>query len=368
MKNHIEIKKVEQSRIETVDIETVSFGSTFTDHMFVADYENGEWKDCRIEAYGPISVGPAMMSLHYGQTIFEGMKAFKNTNGSVFISRPKDHAVRFNISAERMCMPAIPEELFVDALTELIALDQQWIPTGEHSSLYVRPFMFATEEQVGVRPAKKYKFIIFASPANLYYAKPLKVKVETKYTRAVPGGVGFAKTGGNYSAALLPTEESKREGFDQIIWTDALTHTKVEESGTMNLMFVIGGKLVTPGLKDTVLKGITRDSILALARKRGFEVEERDIYIEEVVKALKDGTLTEAFGTGTAVVVAPIQSITHEGVEYVIPENSQILDSDVSGVNSNTQNKSISKTIAEDLIKIRKGESIDEFGWMHKVV
>jgi branched-chain amino acid aminotransferase len=302
-----------------------------------------------------------MMSFHYGQTIFEGMKAFKNTNGSVYISRPKDHAARFNISAERMCMPAIPEELFVDALTEFVALDQQWIPIGESSSLYIRPFMFATEEHVGVRPSKKYRFIIFASPANLYYAKPLRVKIETKYTRATPGGVGFAKTGGNYSASLLPTEEAKKEGFDQIIWTDALTHTKVEESGTMNLMFVFGGKLVTPGLKDTVLKGITRDSFLALARKRGFEVEERDIYIEEVIAVLKDGTLTEVFGTGTAVVVAPIQSITHEGVEYMVSQGAASDDS--SNISA-----SISKTIAEDLIKIRKGESPDEFGWMHKVV
>lgn len=352
---NIDIHKTQESRLGSVDINTIPFGSVFADHMFLADFEDGSWKNLRIVPYGPLQISPSAMSLHYGQTIFEGMKAFKNTDGSVFISRIPDHNGRFNISAERICMPTIPLEIFEEGLTQLIALDEQWIPAGEQSSLYVRPCMFATEEHVGIRPAKKYLFAIFSCPANVYYAKPLNVKVETVYTRAAPGGTGFAKTGGNYAGSLLPTENAKKEGFDQVIWTDALTHSKIEESGTMNLMFVIGGKIVTPTLSDTILKGITRDTILTIARRKGIEVVEKELSVSEIEEAIKNETLTEAFGTGTAVVVAPIQSISIGGTVYQIESG-------------NSENQSISASIAEELVKIRKGELPDEFGWMKKIV
>ena len=360
---NIHIQKIEESRIGSVDINTVPFGSVFADHMFLADYEEGAWKNPRIVPYGPLSMSPSAMALHYGQTIFEGMKAFKNTDGSVFISRIPDHNTRFNISAERMCMPTIPLEIFEAGLTELIALDEKWIPTGEQSSLYVRPCMYATEEHVGVRPSKKYTFAIFTCPANVYYSKPLNVKVEKTYTRAVPGGTGFAKTGGNYAGSLLPTEKAKAEGFDQVIWTDGATHSKIEESGTMNLMFVIDGKILTPALSDTILKGITRDTILMIARRKGIEVIERDIFVSEIEEAIKSKKLTEAFGTGTAVVVVPIQSISIDGQKYEIePGNT------TSIVEEKSPSKSVASSIAEELVKIRKGELPDEFGWMKKIV
>lgn len=348
----IKITKSPSSRLEETDFTNLPFGRIFSDHMFIADYADGAWQSFEIVPYGNLSLSPAISSLHYGQTFFEGLKAYRHPDGKVSVFRPYKNAERFNLSAERMCMPTLPEDTFVQSIAALVNLDREWIPAAAHHSLYIRPFMFASDPYLGVQPASTYKFMILTCPVGAYFTKPLKVKIETKYSRASEGGFGYAKAAGNYGGSMLPGKEALNEGYDQLIWTDARDHQYVEELGAANVMFVIDGTLVTPSTRDTILKGVTRDSVLTLARKWGIPVEERRVAVAEVIEGLKNGKLTEAFGVGTAATIAPIASIGHEGQLYTLPDQSQ----------AEFSNKAL-KTLNE----IRYGFSEDEFGWNYKI-
>ncbi len=265
-KGNIYIQPVIVSRVKEIENTTPAFGRMFSDHMFMADYENGSWSNYRIIPYDKISLDPSCLVFHYGQAIFEGMKAYKSDDNEVFLFRPQANIERFNKSAVRMCMPAFPEEMFLEALKELVLLDKNWIPKGEGKSLYIRPFMIATDEYIGVKPSEKYRFIIITSPVGSYYTEPVKVKVETHYTRAAEGGTGTAKSAGNYAGALYPARLAQQQGYHQLLWTDARDHKYIEESGTMNVMFLLkGNKLLTPELNSTILNGVTRNSVLEIA-------------------------------------------------------------------------------------------------------
>lgn len=320
----IKISKTPQSRIHLCDFENIEFGKIFSDHMFRVDYTDGKWQNPEILPYGPISIAPSLSAIHYGQSIFEGMKAFKNEAGDALLFRPLDNAKRLNISAVRMGMPEIPEELFMAGLTELIQLDKNWIPTKEGSALYIRPFMFATDDFVGVRPSMNYSFIIFCCPVNSYYPKPIKVKIEENYVRASNGMAGFAKAAGNYGISMLPSFEAKKDGYDQLIWTDGINHEYVEESGTTNLFFVVDDtRVLTPKLDGNILNGITRDTCITLLKEKGYIVEERKIAIKEIIDWSKAGRLSDCFGTGTAAIIAKIAAIGYQGTDYVLPDADQ---------------------------------------------
>lgn len=348
----IKINKTENSRLESIDWNNIPFGRVFSDHMFISDFENGEWQNHRIQSFGKLEFSPALISLHYAQAIFEGMKAYKNDQGEIFLFRPMANIKRLNNSADRMCMQKIDEDLFFEALKSLVNIDGNWIPTADRCSLYIRPFMFASDEFIGVRPSDNYKFIIFTCPVSGYYSEPVKVKVEQKYTRAAKGGTGFAKAAGNYAAGLLPAKQAQSEGFHQLIWTDAVDHEFIEESGTMNLMVVIDGKLITPQVSDTTLAGVTRDSVLTVARHWGMTVEERRLSIKEVVAAIKDGSLTEIFGTGTAATIAQIRTLFYEGVDYELPA---------------IEGREFSNKVSKYLDDLRTGKIEDPFGWRIKI-
>ncbi len=310
------IEPIAQSRVQEVDFDNLVFGRTFSDHMLVADYDQGEWQDIKIVPYGKIGLDPALMALHYGQAIFEGLKAYRTDAGKIVLFRPEKNWERINQSAHRMCMPFIPEDIFLGGMKQLIQLDQNWIPNQDGSSLYVRPFMFASDEYIGMRPSEKYKFVVFTCPVAAYYANPVRVKIETHYVRAAQGGTGAAKTAGNYAASLYPAQLAQKAGYDQLVWTDAKTHEFVEESGTMNLGFVIDGKFITPPISDTILPGITRMSVLQLAKDFGFSPEERAVSIKEIMTAYQNGSLQEAFGIGTAATISPISAMGFEGQDY----------------------------------------------------
>ncbi|GAB3167122.1 branched-chain amino acid aminotransferase [Telluribacter humicola] len=348
----IEIQQTTSPRLSEVDFTNLVFGRNISDHMFVAEYRDGQWQNLRIIPYADMALSPATAALHYGQAIFEGMKAYKNEAGEVLTFRPRDNWARFNRSAERMCMPTVPEEIFMSGLNELLRLDAGWVPSQPGSSLYIRPYMFASDAYLGVRPSDSYIFIIFTGPVGNYYANPPKVKVETEYIRAAEGGVGAAKCAGNYAASLYPTRLAQQQGYDQLIWTDARDHAFIEESGTMNVMFVIDGKLITPAVSDTILDGITRRSIVEIARHWGVPVEERRVAIKEVIDAIKEGRLEAAFGAGTAVVVSPFAVIGYEGTNYELPAIKE--DSFVSRVK-------------DFLTDIRTGKTEDVFGWTQKI-
>lgn len=346
------VTKTSQSRLKNQDINHVPFGKVFADHMFVAEYENGEWKKSSIMPFDSISMSYATCALHYGQTIFEGMKAFHTINGETVIFRPYENFNRLNKSAFRMAMPEVPEEIFMGGLLELLKLDRDWVPTDENGSLYIRPFLIATDEAIGVRPSETYKFVIIMAPAGKYYAEPLRVLVERTYFRAVEGGVGFVKVGGNYGRSLLPTRLALQKGYHQVIWTDSKTHQYVEESGTMNLMFVVGDKLLTPSLSDTILAGITRDSVIHLAKHWGMEVEERKVSIPELLEAHAKGLLKEAFGTGTAATIAQILTIGCDGTDYQLPPIAE---------------RKFSNKVEDTMRAMKKGRIKDEFNWIVKV-
>lgn len=348
----MEIKKTRRSRLEEVDWKNLGFGRYFSDHVFISDFINGQWNHSRIVPYGKISFGPGLSALHYGQSIFEGMKAYRYNNGDIYLFRPLDNFKRLNISAERMAMPLLPEEIFMEGLLNLIRIDEKWVPKQEGCSLYIRPLLFATEEHIGVKISDDYEFIILTAPVGTYYSKPLKVLVEIKFTRAVPGGVGYAKVSGNYGRSHYPTKLAKEKGYDQVIWTDGYSHQYLEESGTMNVMCVINDVLVTPVLSDTILAGITRDSVLTLARDWGMKVQERKISVDELVDAHKKGTLQELFGVGTAATIAPISLFGYNGKDYELPPLSA---------------KSFGSRAKKALDDIRKGRAKDKFGWMFKV-
>src|ERR1700761_966649 len=319
----IKITKTNHSRLAETDFENLQFGRTFADHMFVAEYADGEWKDLQIVPYGDISVSPAMSALHYGQSFFEGLKAYKHADGTVSVFRPDKNAKRFNKSAERLCMPALPEDIFVQSIAAVVDIDRDWIPARPHHSMYIRPFMFATDPYLGVQASKTYKYMVIVGPVGPYFSKVLRVKIETHFTRAAEGGMGFAKSSGNYGGAMLPARKATEEGFDQLIWTDAKEHAYVEEMGAANVMFLLDGKLITPSTRDTILDGVTRDTVLTLAREWGMEVEERRVSVAEILEGAKNGKLTDAFGAGTAATIAPIGEIEHEGNLYTLPDPAQ---------------------------------------------
>lgn len=348
----IHIDKIKKSRVSEYDVNNVPFGKCFSDHMFVAEYADGKWQKAYIQPYADVPMSYATSALHYGQAIFEGMKAYKNDKGEVSLFRPLENFKRMNKSALRMAMPEVPEELFMNGLLELIRLDSAWVPSSETGSLYIRPFLISTDEAIGVKISDTYKFIIITCPAGKYYSEPIKVLVETEYFRAVHGGVGFVKAAGNYGRSLYPTKLAQQKGYQQVIWTDSETHQYFEESGTMNVMFVIGDTLLTPALSDTILDGVTRNTVLTLARDWGMKVEERKVSIKEVFEAIGNGTLKEIFGCGTAATIAQIVGIGYQGKDYALPPVSE---------------RTFSPKVDETLRQIRKGKIADKMGWMLKV-
>ena len=349
MKYNIDVHPVKSSRINEVDFSNLPFGRIFSDHMFTADYINGEWTNIQIIPFQNFSFHPANLALHYGQSIFEGMKATKTVDGTPVLFRPAMHSHRINASAHRLCMPDFPEDLFLQALHELIALDSEWIPTSPGSALYIRPYMFATGEFIGVQASDTYKFVIFSCPVGPYYSKPVRLWVEEKYVRAVDGGVGEAKCAGNYAASLYPAKIAKEKGYDQVMWMDAHEFKYIQEAGTMNFMFVIDGKVITPATDGSILKGITRDTILKILTYKGIPFEERKVAITELVDAYKNGTLQEAFGVGTAAVVIGVEDITYRDLVMKIPPMN------------------IGKMLKEEIENIRTGRIEDKMGWLEPV-
>jgi branched-chain amino acid aminotransferase len=353
MKYNIRVYKTKKSNLSKVDFNNIPFGQTYSDHMFVADYENGQWLNLQIRPVSNLSFHPGLMALHYGQSLFEGMKASKLMDGTPLLMRPEMHARRMNHSCERLCMPAIPEELFVQALEKLVLLDKDWIPQTPDASLYIRPFMFATDETLGVRPSNTYKFIILTGPVGPYYAKPVKLWVEQKFVRAVKGGTGEAKAAGNYAGSLYPAKLAAERGYDQIIWTDAHEHKYLHEAGTMNLFFVIDGKAITPSTDGEILKGITRDCFLHILKSKGIPHEVRPIHIDELVNAYKNGKLQAAFGAGTAAVVSPVSEITYNDLRMTLPP----IDA-----------KGIPALLKAEIEGLRNGSIKDTYGWMRPLV
>lgn len=351
-KLNISLEKTAKSRIDEVDFDNLVFGKTFSDHMFVVEYEDGKWGEPCIKPFQSLSFNPSMATLHYGQAVFEGLKAYKNKEGELLVFRPEQHAKRFNESAKRVCVPEVPEEIFLEGLSSLLEIDKQWVPQEEGSSLYIRPVAFATDEALGVAPCKKYSFIIFTSPVSSYYEGAVKVVIEKEYVRAAEGGTGYAKTAGNYAASLYPALEAQKKGYDQLIWTDAKEHKYIEEAGTMNVMFEIGGKIITPETSSSILSGITRKSVIALAKHWGVEVEERRISIEEIVKAHKNGTLTDVFGTGTAATISHISLIGLDGEDMHLPQVSE---------------RGFSNKAKDYLSNLKIGEAEDFMSWMKKI-
>ncbi len=347
--SEIPVTKAERSKLNDLNLENLPFGKYFTDHMLEANYEDGEWKNVEIKPYQPLVLEPSNAALHYGQSIFEGVKAYKNAAGDAGIFRPYDNFRRFNQSAERMMMPAVPEEIFMEGMKLLVALDNNWIPNKAEHSLYIRPFMFATDEVIGVRPSDSFKFMILLSPTGPYYTAPMRIYVEEQFVRAVPGGVGFAKCAGNYGSSMYPTAQVKKLGYDQVLWMDALEHKYVQEIGTMNVFFIIGNKAITPDLSSgTILAGVTRNSVIELLKAMGLAVEERDISIDEITEAYKNGYLKEVFGTGTAATISMIKELRYKDF---------IMEFD-------TNTWQACPEVKRRMDAIKYGTEADSFGWM----
>ena len=344
----ISVRKTKYSKINEVDFQNLEFGKYMADHMLVCDYADGEWKQPMILPFSNLSLNPATLALHYGQTVFEGMKVFRTQDGRINIFRPERHYERFVRSLERMCMVPPPKEVFIDGLVKLVETDKAWVPREQGAALYLRPFMYASEAKFGIKISEQYRFVTFSGPVPELYAKPIKVKVETEYIRAAKGGTGFAKCGGNYGGALYPTQLARQQGYDQVLWTDAKENKFIEESGSMNLMFVIGDTLVTPPLSDSILDGITRESLLILANDIGYKTEERPVSVDELEKAFQVSAITEAFGAGTAAVVAPIQTIQINGIDYQLPGYDE---------------ESVSSRLKQKIEMIRTGAEEDMHGW-----
>ena len=320
MKTTIEVQRVEKSKIDSVDFNNLPFGSVYSDHMLECNFIDGKWQTPVIKPYAPISLDPAAKIFHYGQSIFEGMKAYKDKNANTFLFRPLDNHKRLNISAERLVIPTVPEAIFMDGLKKLLEIDNAWIPTNEGSSLYIRPFMFASGLGFHASPANAYKFIICTAPSGAYFGGKVKVLIEEKYARAANGGVGFAKAGGNYAAQFFPTQLALEKGYNQVIWTDDNTHEYIEEAGAMNIFIRINDTLITSPTSDRILDGITRKSIIQIAKDLDISVEVRKISVSEVIAAAKNDTLKEMFGAGTAAVISPIAGFGYQENDYDLPE------------------------------------------------
>ena len=348
----MKINRVEKSRIDSVDFENLTFGKIFTDHMFISKYKNGEWSSGEIKPYENISISPSSRALHYGQAIFEGMKCFKSEQDELFLFRPEENFKRFNKSSIRLAIPEIHEDIFFNGLKELLKIDSEWVKKGIGNALYIRPFVFASEPSINASEANEYTFMIICSPSKSYYGDmEISVKIEEKYSRAAKGGVGYAKAAGNYAAAFYPTKLAIEQGFQQIIWTDSNNHNAIEEAGTMNLFFVIGDKLITSPTSDSILDGITRKSIIELAKFHNIDVLEREITIDEILKEHKSGNLKEIFGSGTAVVVLPIKSFGHRDQLYTL----------------SSEKSSVSSFLKEKLNNIQYNISNEFKNWKFKI-
>jgi len=345
----MKIEKIKESRINTVDFKNLDFGGVFTDHMYSCDFVDGEWINSEITPYKPITVSPASRVFHYGQACFEGMKAFKDNDDKTWLFRPVDNYERITKSSKRLAMPEFPKDLFFNALHNLLKIDADWIKPGFGNSLYIRPFMFASEGTINATEAKEYKFMIICAPASSYYSGEVRVKIEKSFSRAAKGGVGYAKAAGNYAAQFYPTILAKNEGYQQIIWTDSSTHEYIEEAGTMNLFFRIGDKLITAPTSDSILDGITRKSLIQIARDENIDVEIRPLLVSELIDAANNGSLIEIFGSGTAVVVLPILGFGYENNKYELPikENSwaNLLKNKLNNIQYNLSNDPYGWTI-----------------------
>ena len=352
----ITIERTQHPKQKPTDQTRLGFGNYYTDHMFLMNYDEGKgWHDPRIVPYGPIELDPAAMCLHYGQEVFEGLKAYRTEDGRILLFRPDRNMARLNSSNERLCIPAIDEAFAVEAIKKLVSVDQDWIPTAEGTSLYIRPFIFATEAQVGVHPAQELLFAIILSPVGAYYPEglnPVKIYVEDKYVRAVRGGMGYTKTGGNYAASLKAQDEAEKVGSTQVLWLDGVERKYIEEVGTMNVFFVIDDEIVTPELQGSILPGVTRMSCIELLKKQGYKVSERRLSIEEVAEAADAGKLKEAFGSGTAAVISPIGELKWD--EKVMTIN-------------NGEIGTISQHLYDTLTGIQWGKLPDPYGWTVEV-
>jgi branched-chain amino acid aminotransferase len=349
--NKIEIIKAATSKINEVDFDNLHFGEVFTDHLFECDFTNGEWQKPIVKPYAPFLLDPSAKVFHYGQAIFEGMKAYKDDNGAIWLFRPDENFHRFNNSAIRMAMPEVPEDIFMEGLNQLLKIDAEWVQKGKGNSMYIRPFMIATGTGVIANPSDDYKFMILLSPAKSYYSGEVKVLIAEHFSRAANGGIGAAKAAGNYAAQFYPTNLANKEGFQQIIWTDDATHTKLEEAGTMNVFFRINDTLYTAPTSERILDGITRKSLIEMAKREGINVEVRPVLVSELVEAANNGSLKEIFGAGTAAVVNPIAGFSYQDVYYELPkiENSFALQ------------------LKDKLTNIQHKLAEDTFGWTVKV-
>ena len=350
--NDIKIIKAKTSKINEVDFDNLTFGKVFSDHMLVCDFKNGAWQTPKVVPYQPITLDPSAKIFHYGQSIFEGMKAYKDANEDVWLFRPLENVKRLNISAKRLAIPELPESYFMDGLKALLKVDKNWIPTKEGSSLYIRPFVFASGKGFHASPADEYKFIICTAPSGAYFSGKVKVLIEETYSRSANGGVGFAKAGGNYAGQFYPTQLAVEKGYQQVIWTDDTNHENIEEAGAMNIFIRINDTLITGPTSDRILDGITRKSIIDIAKAEGIAVEVRKITVHEVVEAAKNGSLKEMFGAGTAAVVSPISGFGYKGVDYDLPELSE------------TYANKLKKIITD----IQTNKSEDPFGWRVKAL
>ena len=350
--NHsISVKHIEKSRINEIDFNNLIFGNNFTDYMFECDFKNGSWNNPTIKPFGNLSISPVAKVFHYGQAVFEGMKAYKDDQDKIWLFRPEDNFNRINKSSKRLAIPEFPKELFFKALESMLQLDKDWIKPGFGNSLYIRPFVIATECGISASPSNEYKFMIVCSPAHAYYTGDIKVVIAEYYSRSADGGVGAAKAAGNYAAQFYPTNLAKEKGFHQVIWTDANEHKYLEEAGTMNVFFRINDTLVTAPISDRILDGITRKSIIALATRDGIAVEERRITIQELIEASKNDSLKEIFGAGTAAVISAISNFSHQQVVYYLPKITT----------------SFAKMFKNKLMEIQYNKSEDTFGWRYEV-
>ncbi|MDC0874022.1 branched-chain amino acid aminotransferase [Flavobacteriaceae bacterium] len=347
----MKVTRVQETKINSVDFENLIFGKTFTDHMFLCHFRDGKWQTPEIKPYQALTLDPSASVFHYGQAVFEGMKAFKDDNEKVWLFRPEENFKRINLSAKRLQIPEFPESFFFEGLNTMLQLDQEWVRPGSGNSLYVRPFVFASQPSVQASASMEYTFMIICAPVKSYYSGgEINVLIAEEYSRAANGGVGYAKAAGNYAAQFYPTSEALKKGFQQIIWTDASTHEYLEEAGTMNIFFKINGTLVTSPTNDRILDGITRKSIIAIAKDEGIPVEERPIKISELKEAHQNGSLEEVFGTGTAVVVLPIHSFSHQETSYSLPKQTPL-----------------ALKLKEKLVGIQYNASEDPFGWRQAV-
>jgi branched-chain amino acid aminotransferase len=345
------VEKAKTSRIEQIDFDHLPFGANFTDHMFICDYKNGQWGTPKIIPYQPLMMEPSASVFHYGQAVFEGMKAYKDDEGGIWMFRPDENFRRINRSCERLAMPAFPEEYFFEGLKTLLLLDQEWIKPGVGNSLYIRPFVIASQPAIIASPSQEFKFIIICSPAQSYYGGEVRVKIAEKFSRAANGGFGYTKAAGNYAGQFYPTNLAKAEGFQQVVWTDANTHEYIEEAGTMNIFVRLGDKLITCPTSDRILDGVTRKSVIALARESGIEVEVRPIKVVELLDGMKDGSLKEMFGSGTAAVINPILGFGYKGERYELPKVEN----------------SYASNLKQQLMDIQYNRAEDKFGWRYRV-